>query len=141
MVKVTFIHPDLGIGGAERLVVDAGNITLPPKYSKNSSICIGFIFQLLAATWLSYSLCQPLWCCYSQSSPICRFGFLVFAKILFVSFFVFVLCLIVAVALQGQGHEVTIYTAHHAPSKFNELFFWGEGVNTVKFTGYEKMNE
>lgn len=23
MVKVTFLHPDLGIGGAERLVVDA----------------------------------------------------------------------------------------------------------------------
>jgi alpha-1,3/alpha-1,6-mannosyltransferase len=24
MVKVLFLHPDLGIGGAERLVVDAG---------------------------------------------------------------------------------------------------------------------
>lgn len=25
-IRVAFLHPDLGIGGAERLVVDAGNV-------------------------------------------------------------------------------------------------------------------
>ncbi len=65
-MKIAFLHPDLGLGGAERLVVDAGR----------------------------QKLCRNFRC-------------------------VLILIDSTAIALQQQGHEVTIYTAHHDPCRSN----------------------
>ena len=58
MVSVVFLHPDLGIGGAERLVVDAA---LALQYR-------GYKARLLEAELLYIRLCLSVLYCFTQYS-------------------------------------------------------------------------